>query len=170
MRLRYAAYGSNLHPERLRRRVPSATVLGSATVHGWGLRFNKRGQDGSGKCNIVPSGERIHVAVFEMAARERLVLDRIEGLNRGYAAARLDVPGFGSCFTYRAEDGHVEEVLAPFGWYRELVLAGCELHRFPASYVESIRAIACASDPRALRHGRHMQIVRHARRHTRRRR
>ena len=49
--LLYFAYGSNLHPERLRERVPSAESLGVARLEAHVLRFHKRGRDGSGKCD-----------------------------------------------------------------------------------------------------------------------
>ena len=164
--LRYAAYGSNLHPERLQRRIPSARLLGTARVRGWSMRFNKSGRDGSGKCNIVRADDAIHVAVFAMTAGQRPILDRIEGLNRGYRAAELDVPGYGLCFSYRAEDAHVDDVLAPYSWYKALVVAGCELHRFPRRYVRNIRDVGQARDPDIARHGRHMRIVTAARRYT----
>jgi hypothetical protein len=43
-RIHYFAYGSNLHPLRLQERVPSAALLGWTHLHGWELRFDKRGR------------------------------------------------------------------------------------------------------------------------------
>nr|MDQ2697092.1 gamma-glutamylcyclotransferase [Pseudomonadota bacterium] len=85
--LKYFAYGSNLHPLRLRERVPSATVLGVAELAGWRLRFHKRGQDRSGKCNIIPtgrSGDRVIGVIYAMAAADKDKLDAAEGLGKGY--------------------------------------------------------------------------------------
>ena len=48
MRLLYAAYGSNLHPGRLQKRVDSARLEGTAFVADLSLTFDKRGVDGSG--------------------------------------------------------------------------------------------------------------------------
>lgn len=158
--VRYAAYGSNLLPQRLQRRVPSARLLGVQAVDGWALRFNKRGQDGSGKCNIVPAAEQIHVAVFEMREVQRANLDRIEGLNVGYHALELVVPDFGACFAYSASASHIDETVAPFGWYKELVLAGCILHGMPSAYAEAIRALAHVDDEDEERHREHMAIAR----------
>ena len=63
----YAAYGSNLHPGRLRKRVPSADLVGCAKIEGWSLNFNKRGKDGSGKCSIgVSRNSFVYVAVYDM--------------------------------------------------------------------------------------------------------
>ena len=147
MRIRYAAYGSNLHPGRLMRRVPSARWLGSATVPDLELRFHKRGKDGSGKCNIVAADSEVHVAVYEFEAAEKPLLDGIEGLGRGYEVSELTVTGFGSCFTYTAADTHINESLDPFDWYKRLVLLGCEYNGFPPVYIERIRAVAHAADP-----------------------
>jgi gamma-glutamylcyclotransferase (GGCT)/AIG2-like uncharacterized protein YtfP len=48
----YFAYGSNLSPERMRERVPSARTEGPARLRGWRLALDKRGADGSGKANL----------------------------------------------------------------------------------------------------------------------
>jgi hypothetical protein len=157
--LRYVAYGSNLLPQRLQRRVPSARLLGTADIAGWALRFNKRGQDGSGKCNIVPFESRIHVAVYQMLVKERSQLDRIEGLNAGYHGVELDVPGFGVCYCYRASASHVDDTVAPFCWYKELVVAGCRFHEFPAAYVDAIGEQPHVPDADEARREEHVRIV-----------
>lgn len=159
----YAAYGSNLHPVRLRDRVAGAALLGSATVAGKTLRFHKRGRDRSAKCNIVACDDEIHVAIYRISAVDKSQLDRIEGVGYGYDIELLDVPGYGECFTYVAADSHIQDGLRPYVWYRELVLVGCELHRFPAEYRSAVRAITVRNDPRGERHTRHMALVEKAR-------
>ena len=67
--LRYFAYGSNLLPERLRERVPSARQMGSGYVNGRTLRFHKLEGDGSGKYDCPATGdpnERLRGTVYEM--------------------------------------------------------------------------------------------------------
>jgi hypothetical protein len=158
-RVRYAAYGSNLHPVRLTRRVSSARWLGSARVPDLELRFHKRGKDGSGKCNIVAGDGEVHVAVYEFETAEKWKLDGIEGLGRGYEEAALAVTGFGTCFTYMAADTHINEALEPFGWYKRLVLLGCEFNGFPAAYIERIRAIAHTVDPEQARRAENLRLT-----------
>lgn len=158
-RIRYAAYGSNLHPGRLMRRVPSARWLGSASVPDLELRFHKRGKDGSGKCNVVAGDGMVHVAVYEFEIVEKPLLDDIEGLGRGYESAAFTVSGFGTCFTYAAASTHIDESLEPFEWYKRLVLLGCEFNGFPAAYVERIRATGHALDPEAARHDENMRLA-----------
>lgn len=159
----YAAYGSNLHPERLLRRTPSAEFLGTARVGGLQLEFHKRGRDGSGKCSIAENradtGAHVFVAVYALSRGDSLRLDRIEGVGSGYAHATLAVPGFGRCLSYRAEPGHVDDSLQPFDWYRELVLLGCHRHAFPAAYRAAIEAVGSRPDPDALRRARHRDIL-----------
>ena len=122
--MKYAAYGSNLHPVRITERLPSARLLGTGHLGDWSLPFHKLSQDASGKCSIVPGTEGVHFAIFDISEDDKLVLDRIEGVGSGYAAASLNIPPFGDCATYIAEAPYVDEALRPYDWYREFVLAG----------------------------------------------
>lgn len=164
--MRYAAYGSNLHPARLGERVPSATLLGQAVVLDRTLQFHKRSKDGSGKCNITTGEDRVYVAVYEIAPHDKAKLDQIEGLGIGYRVEFLDVPNHGECFTYVATDTHIDESLKPYSWYKELVVAGSEYLQFPRQYVEWIAAFQSWNDPDHQRHAEHMNIVRRARTET----
>jgi hypothetical protein len=145
--MRYAAYGSNLHPIRLTERLPSARLLGTANLPDWSLRFHKLSIDASGKCSIVPGTEGVHFAVFEISDDDKFVLDRIEGVGSGYAATSLKIPPFGNCATYIAEASHVDETLRPYDWYREFVLAGADFHGFPDDYVARIASLRAIPDP-----------------------
>jgi hypothetical protein len=157
--MKYAAYGSNLHPVRLRERVASARLIKAVAVADWQLRFHKKGSDGSGKCNIVPAEDFVCFAVFEISAGDKLRLDEIEGLNQGYDETVIDIPGLGRCFAYIASESHVDDSLKPYGWYRELVLAGAEYHRFPRPYTRKVRAVEYQVDNDTQRHERHMALV-----------
>lgn len=154
----YAAYGSNLHPARLRARVPSAELLGTAVVAGKRLQFHKRGRDGSAKANLIDAPGSVHVAVYAIAGSHKVRLDRVEGA--GYRVETLDVADFGGCFVYVAEESHVDESLKPFSWYTGLVIAGCRHLGFPEGYVESIASVEAIEDPDAARHRRELGILR----------
>jgi gamma-glutamylcyclotransferase len=160
-RLRYAAYGSNLHPVRLTARTPSATLLGTGRIDGMSLRFHKRGMDGSAKCNIVAGHDQIHVAVFEIESADARRLDAFEG--PGYRAETIRIADFGDCFVYLAHDTHVDDTLTPYTWYRDLVVAGCDYLRFPRSYTDIIAAVPAEHDPDAGRHGKHAELIDSAR-------
>lgn len=151
VRLRYAAYGSNLHPLRLTERLPSARILGRSHVPGLTLRFDKRSCDGSAKCGIDAGGGGVHMAVYEVSDSERSTLDGIEGVGHGYEPIDLEVPGFGRCFSYKATPSHVQPGLPAYDWYREYVLLGCLLHGFPRDYVAAVASKTVTYDRDAAR-------------------
>ena len=143
----YAAYGSNLHPLRLSRRVSSAKLLGTDFVGSWDLRFNKKSDiDGSAKCNIATGGDGLYVAVYEIDLSEKSRLDRIEGLGYGYQETTICVPGYGDCWIYQAEEHAIDESLQPVDWYKEMVMSGCRYHGFPVDYLSQIEAVQAYSD------------------------
>ena len=156
----YAAYGSNLHPVRLTRRLASAELIGTAHLAHWSLRFHKRSRDHSGKCSIVSGDGGVHFAIFDISAEDKLVLDDIEGLGQGYSAVSLDIPGFGSCASYVAEELYIDDSLRPYDWYKELVVAGAKFHGFPDQYVAQIESVPASEDPDAQRQHRQWQLVR----------
>ena len=153
----YAAYGSNLHPRRLAKRISSAEFVGTSFLPDWSLHFHKRGADGSGKGNVRSGGEGIHVAIFEISADDKLILDGIEGV--GYTAAVLDVPTFGDCVSYIADESHIDGTLEPYDWYKQLVLIGAQTHGFPASYLNRIDSIATCQDPDSERRKKQLKTL-----------
>ncbi|MDX1556839.1 MAG: gamma-glutamylcyclotransferase family protein [Xanthomonadales bacterium] len=161
MPVKYAAYGSNLHPVRLRERTGEVRLLGTAAVDHLALKFHKRGNvDGSAKCDIVEArGSRVHLAVFEIPDAGLENLDIAEGVGSGYTREHIEVPGFGRCLTYRAQASHIDDSLKPFDWYKRLVLAGCRYHGFPAAYLEAIEAVQAVIDPDPDRHAAHELLL-----------
>lgn len=158
--LRYAAYGSNLHPLRLAERLPGAKLLGSACVPQLDLAFDKRSRlDGSGKCRFAPGGNGLYVAVYVLNGPQRSKLDAIEGLGAGYDHAEIDVPGFGPCLTYSAQPDWLDTTLSPYDWYREIVLLGAEFLEFPATYIQRIEAVASMPDPDEARAARQRALI-----------
>ncbi|NCF16377.1 MAG: hypothetical protein GWP62_13765, partial [Gammaproteobacteria bacterium] len=123
------------------------------------LQFHKRGQDQSAKCGITDCGQGLHIAIYEVAAADRKVLDTIEGVGNGYDIDEISVPGFGKCFTYVASHTHIDELLEPFDWYREMVLLGCLRHAFPATYCERIATLPVIEDPDSVRRDRNWSTV-----------
>ncbi|MFA9461616.1 gamma-glutamylcyclotransferase family protein [Thiohalorhabdus methylotrophus] len=149
--LHYLAFGSNLHPLRLGERVPSARLLGRVDLSGYQLAFHKRGYDGSGKGNLVytgDSGDRAFGALFEIAAGEKPDLDAVEG--EGYRDDRMEVQVNGrrySAFVYLGEEDFIEPDLPPYDWYRDIVWHGARYQGAPADYLDRIAAVSCMADP-----------------------
>jgi len=164
--VRYAAYGSNLHPHRLCGRVPSAKLVAATTIPGWGLQFNKRSNDGSAKCNIVSGSKYVLFALFDIDPGEKPALDKAEGLNDGYEEKSISVLDFGQCFTYVASQTHIQENLQPYSWYKELVIMGLEYHQAYPDYLERVRSVTHVLDENMDRHEQNMAIVSAARNST----
>lgn len=149
--LHYLAYGSNLHPIRLTERVPSARLIGTHSLSGFRLHFHKRGQDDSGKCNLVHTGHEhdvAHTALYRMDVRHKADLDGFEG--EGYEAVTLQLRHAGEsleCFAYIALDAHIDDRLMPYHWYKGLVMLGGDYHGFPADYMSRIKNIESTHDP-----------------------
>lgn len=163
----YAAYGSNLHPLRLKRRGIRSRFVGSAYLESHALHFHKRGADTSGKCNIRDPGDGVYLAVYELSEADKRQLDEIEGVGRGYHSERITLAQFGDCHVYVAEHTHVVEGLEPFDWYLELVLAGCRWQGFPDDYVEYIAAVSTVPDPDVARRKENWKTVKVLRRNGR---
>ncbi|MDJ0698434.1 MAG: gamma-glutamylcyclotransferase family protein [Woeseiaceae bacterium] len=159
MTLRYAAYGSNLHPGRLKLRIPAARLLGTDLHPDYSLRFHKLSHDASGKCGIFEGSSGVHFAVYEMSARDQARLDEIEGAGRGYDRVAIELPRFGRCFTYLPSPDHVDAGLTPYAWYREFVLLGCLFHGFPDDYCAAVRKTDTIPDPDATRRSANETIV-----------
>lgn len=156
-RLYYFAYGSNLHPLRLRARTPSYSVLGRAKLRGYRLRFHKRGRDCSAKCDAWwtgRSGDVVQGVVYRIARGDRRNLDRAEDLGRGYDRVRVWVSMGGRqrlVFTYLARPEAIAEELQPFDWYLDYVLHGARHRGLPGRYLARVRRETSVRDPNSAR-------------------
>lgn len=164
--LLYFAYGSNMAPQRLQERVPSARPLQRALLTGHALRFHKHSRvDGSAKCDACHTGvvaDSVHGLLYRMLVAERPALDRAEGLGRGYEIKTVELVLAGdervSAFTYYATD--ITTGLRPYGWYREHVLRGARYAELPQAYIAAIEAVAVMPDPDPERHALELEIYR----------
>lgn len=147
--MHYFAYGSNTWVERLHERVGSVDVVGVARLRRYRLSFNKRGQDGSGKCNIVPAsnGRVVLGALYSLTYEQ---WERLAEFERGYRAAKVAVStskGSTRAATFIAEPSFIDDSLIPFDWYHNLVVRGAESFGFPAEYIDALRGVAVIRDP-----------------------
>lgn len=149
----YAAYGSNLHPVRLKAadRCPSADLRGTCAITGYRLTFRKRSTDGSAKCDAERTGnqsDQLQIAVFDIFESEEQALDKAEGLFLGYHKDEIELTMDGQNFSAKIyladEDAIVTDT--PYEWYKQMVLLGAEYHCFPDSYIEPIRKVASKND------------------------
>ena len=74
----YIAYGSNLNLEQMKRRCPTAEVVGAATLRNWRLWF--RGGNHSAVATIERErGFAVPVLVWRIQPQDEAALDRYEG-------------------------------------------------------------------------------------------
>lgn len=157
---RYAAFGSNLHPHRLQKRIPAARLLGTARVDGFQLAFNKTSDvDGSGKANIVAGEGHVFFAIYGMTANDKSTLDTIEGLGKGYDEREIECDGFGRCVTYQANRAVIDDTLSPMDWYKEIVLLGARHHGFPEDYIDAIVGVHSVPDHDDDRNRMHSSLI-----------
>jgi hypothetical protein len=164
-KLFYFSYGSNMSTARLQNRIASAVPVTVGWTGEHRLRFHKRGRDGSGKCDIEftrQERDRVFGVVFEIAASDKLILDRFEGLGNGYDDKRIIITTAQDhqveVVTYFAT--HIDASLKPFGWYKEHVLRGMREHALPAYYIAATELIESIADWDRERHQHELAIYR----------
>ncbi len=157
------AYGSNMLLARLRERVPSARMRTVATLPGHVLRWHKLGQDGSGKCDVLPSDDPqagVVGVLFEFDLSDKPRLDAAEDLGVSYAEKQVEVQtatGPVRAWVYHAI--RIDPAAVPFDWYKALVVAGAREHGLPAAYVAGLDAVGSQVDPDAARAARNFALV-----------
>jgi len=161
----YFAYGSNMLTERLRARVPSAQPVARARLPDRELRFHKRGQDGSGKCNIIDAttaSTHVWGMLFDIASEDLPALDEAEGRGHGYERCRIHPHGPDSiveAFAYVAQSSRIDESLTPFAWYWAVVRAGARQHRLPSDYRSSLGPSSTCPDPDEDRRAQYRRLL-----------
>ena len=157
------AYGSNMLSSRVQERCPSARALGVAELHGHELKWHKRSNDGSGKCDVVSAKDEkriVYGVLFEIAESEKRELDRAEGLGNGYEEKLVQVVFEGKPRTvtlYAATN--TNSSLKPYTWYKAFVVAGANEHRLPSDYLKQLEAVEAVQDSDRERHDRNTQLL-----------
>jgi cation transport regulator ChaC len=144
--------------ERLKKRVPEAELVGRARVARCSLRFHKRSTDESGKCNLFKTGlesDEAYGVLFEIPESQIALLDEVEGLGKGYERAEIQVirpdNEIVDAFAYIATADAIDPALAPYDWYRDLVISGARQNELPEPYVQLIEAVGALTDPKPKR-------------------
>jgi len=149
--MKYLAYGSNMHPIRLKQRTPSAKFYKIISLKGYKLKFHKIGRDGSGKCNIFFTGDvndTIYGVIYEIDECDIKYLDEAEGLGQGYIKKFLYIKEIEEeVFFYSAQNEFIDNSLKPYSWYKALVLEGAKYFRLPSNYIEEIKKVVAVEDP-----------------------
>jgi gamma-glutamylcyclotransferase len=164
MSLLYFAYGSNMHPGRLRHRIGLAIPQDVARLDHHRLAFHKRGADGSGKGDVVVAVDaEVWGVLYAVDHQHAQLLDHVEGAGYSRVEVRVVRQSDGQptrAFCYRALAAAIEDGLAPFHWYLDFVLHGALHHGLPARYTDWLRSIPVADDPDVERTRRERALLR----------
>jgi gamma-glutamylcyclotransferase len=159
----YFAYGSNMHLRRLRTRVRSFVPLGPARLEGYRLAFHKLGRDGSGKCNVVPTGrvqDVVHGLLFELPEAELAALHRAEGFGYDQAWANVSCDGEARrAMFYLGRAEFVDDSLRPYTWYKAFVLTGAREAGLPDEYLALIDGVTAVADLDSQRDRDHRRLL-----------
>ena len=87
------SYGSNLDPEQMAARCPSAKPGPEARMYGYRLAFGHRGCGRSGTATIrgATPGSWVPGRIWQISAADLLMLDLYEGVPNVYRRVRLEV-------------------------------------------------------------------------------
>lgn len=164
--MRIFAYGSNMHLNRLKKRVPSAIKISNAFIEGYNLVCNKISIDGSSKGNIVKSenpNDVVWGVIFEIEDTEKSILDEAEGLGRGYNETTLTFTDNDNnavkAQIYLADEDAIDNQLKPFDWYKSIILEGAKQNQLPQDYIEKIESLDFEVDKDEERQSKRMKIL-----------
>lgn len=90
----YAAYGTNLDPQRMKSRCPHSPSRGSGWLEDWRLTFGAEelGWEGALATVVEEPGGRVFVMLYELSRSDEQSLDAWEGLEIGlYRKLRVRV-------------------------------------------------------------------------------
>jgi hypothetical protein len=135
----YFAYGSNLDPDRMRHRCPSATPLGSARLDGWRLRIGRRGVATIEQA----ASESTWGGLWGIANAEIGDLDAAEGVSIGlYESTQVEVLTESGRRCARAYIEPFDGPGAPRPGYLRHLVVGAEYFDLPSNHREHIVALA----------------------------
>ena len=123
--------------ERLRARVGPIPQGARASLSGYRHRFNKLGNDGSAKGNLVVAATAVSMGVLYQVSRKQLeILVEIES---GYTSAEVTLElagGRQTGVTFFAS--LISEIVTPHREYLDHYVTGALEHAIPADYLEGL--------------------------------
>ncbi|MBT4219123.1 MAG: gamma-glutamylcyclotransferase [Rhodospirillaceae bacterium] len=158
----YFSYGSNMSHRRLSSRIGNIQKIGVYRLDQHDLRFHKISKDGSAKCDAYFTGrdeDYILGVLHEISENEKPILDKYEGLGKGYEKKDVVVhtdDHSKTAFTYYATITGSE--LLPYTWYLRHVLEGAREAGFSAEYISKLEDIQCIDDPNSEREAQELSI------------
>jgi len=140
----YAAYGSNLDPDRMRAYCPYSPMVGTGWLEGWRLTFGGEdilGWEGAVTTIVESEGDRVFVAVYDVHPQDEKGLDEVEGVTAGaYRKLHLRVALLEGDVTAWVYVLNGYEGGLPSAWYLSELVRAAEKAGAPDDYIADLRA------------------------------
>jgi gamma-glutamylcyclotransferase (GGCT)/AIG2-like uncharacterized protein YtfP len=142
----YAAYGSNLDPERMALRAPHSPLRGTGWLIGWRLTFGGAdlGWEGPLGTVVEDAGHQVYVALYDLTPADERALDEWEGVDIGLwtkirvRVSALDGDATAWIYVLNGYEGGL-----PSARYLRMLADAAEAGGAPGDYVSDLRARPC---------------------------
>lgn len=138
----YAAYGSNLDPQRMAERAPYSPMASTGWLEGWRLTFGGEEHSWEGPLTMVVEepGASVFVVLYDMHALDEATLDAWEGVALGmWSKIRVRVQTLeGSLLAWLYVLDAYEGGL-PTAAYLTMIADAAAAGGAPADYVDQLR-------------------------------
>ncbi|HEX5511046.1 MAG TPA: gamma-glutamylcyclotransferase family protein [Actinomycetales bacterium] len=147
----YAAYASNLDPERMLTRAPHSPLQSTGWLVGWRLTFGGEdlGWDGALATVVEDRDSSVYVALYDLTPADEQRLDELEGvgdtgldLYRKIKVRVATLEGEHLAWTYVLD---AYEGGLPSAQYVGILADAAEAAGAPDDYVRALRALPCRS-------------------------
>jgi hypothetical protein len=148
----YAAYGSNLDPERMALRAPHSPLRGTGWLPGWRLTFGGEDVSWEGALGTVveavddQDSHQVYVALYDLTPLDEESLDKWEGVDIGLfrklkvRVQTLDGEAAAWIYVLDAYEGGL-----PSARYLGMLAEAAEAGGAPDDYVAELRSRPCTS-------------------------
>jgi hypothetical protein len=139
--LLYFAYGSNMNNKRLFSRTGSADKWDNGMVSGKKLCFNKLGQDGTGKANLIDhDGGKAFGVLFKVNESDLIKLDKFEaGYKRKILKIKSNNNGYIVAISYLAD--FPINFICPSKEYIDHIIHGADYNDMNTGYINYLKTI-----------------------------
>ena len=144
----YAAYGSNLDPERMAARAPHSPLQGSGWLVGWRLTFGGEDVSWEGPLGTVveADGSQVYVTLYDLTPADEHELDEWEGGEIGlWNKIRVRVSTLDGDLTAWIYVLNAYEGGLPSARYLGMLADAAEAGGAPDDYVAELRSRPCTS-------------------------
>jgi len=139
--LLYFAYGSNMNVKRLLSRTGSAVKWDNGMISGKKLFFNKLGQDGTGKANLIDHhGEKAFGVLFHVSEADLIKLDKFEvGYERKILKIKSYKQGYIDAISYLADNSI--DFICPSKEYIDHIIQGADNNDMGQEYIKYLKTV-----------------------------